>query len=90
MTPGQEVAFIHDGWLGFGLLTCIKTCETLEGSTTSYTVRRNNVDYEVTEDQIDSSYSFGVDRLCLRIQPTEVQEAPAITSVVEAPKDVSF
>ena len=90
MKPGDEVAFIHDGWLGFGFLTRITTCETLAGSTTSYTVRRNEVDYEVTEKQIDIPYSYRIDQLCLRIRPIEILEEPAITSVVEVPKTNPF
>lgn len=90
MKPGEEVVFIHDGWIGFGLLTCIKTCETLAGSTTSYTVKRAEVDYEVTEDAINEPYLYCIEQLCSRVRPKEVSTELVEPSIVEAAKDDSF
>ncbi len=90
MKPGDEVVFIHDGWLGFGLLTCIKTCETLAGSTTLYTVKRAEVDYEVTEDAINEPYLYCIEQFCSRVRPKEVPTELVEPSIVEAAKDDSF
>lgn len=90
MKPGDEVVFIHDGWIGFGLLTCIKTCETIAGSTTLYTVKRAEVDYEVTEDEINEPYSYRIEQLCSRVRPKEVPTEVVEPSIVEAAKDDSF
>ena len=88
MIPGDEVACIHDGWIGFGFLTCIKTCETIAGISTLYTVKRAEVDYEVTENEISETYSYRIEQLCLRVRPKEVPAEDVIPSAIEAPKDV--
>ena len=90
MKPGDEVVFIHDGWLGFGLLTCIKTCETVTGSTTLYTVRRDEVDYVVTEDCINDTHSYRIEELCSRIRQKEVPTELVVPSTVEALKNVLY
>ena len=90
MKPGEEVVFIHDGWIGFGLLTCIKTCETLAGSSTLYTVKRDEVDYEVTENDINEPYLYCIEQFCSRVRQKEIPVENVIPSAIEVPKDVFF
>lgn len=85
MKPGDEVVFIQDGWIGFGILTCIKTCETIAGSSTLYTVKRAEIDYEVDENEVSETYSYRIEQLCLRVRPKKVPAEDVIPSAIEAP-----